>query len=285
MSDWEPEFTVDAAVVRRIAGEPREWRLLASGWDSDAYLADERIVWRVPRRAVGAAALRREALVLESLHGRLPAPVPHVTLADGPDGLPLARHEHIPGAEIASAVRVGARTGESLGVFLRELHGRHWPVMRDPRLPRDPLGRADAAKRIAVAHRRLDDAAALADVGALRPVVDAAAGLAPEIGVLCHGDLHIRHALVDEHGELAGVIDWGDACIGAPAMDLALVTALPTEARDSFERAYGVLDEPTWRFARMLGVMFAASLLAADPEGESGRGARRWMERLARGDR
>jgi hypothetical protein len=35
----------------------------------------------------------------------------------------------------------------------------------------------------------------------------------------------------------------------------------------------------------MLGVMFAASLLAADPEGGSGRAARGWLDRLATDER
>ncbi len=282
MPEWDAEFTIEPAAIHRVAGQPRSWRRLASGWDSDAYLADERIVWRVPRREVGAAALRGEAFVLDALHGRLPAPVPYVTLVDGPDGHPLARHEYVPGTELALQETVAPRFGEALGTFLRELHTRDWPLLRDPRLRRDPFGRADATRRIPVAHRRLDDVAAHLETAPLRAIVDAAAGLRPEIGVLCHGDLHVRHALVDDDGGLAGVIDWGDACVGTPAMDLAVATALPDEARAAFGSAYGPIDEPTVRFARMLGVMFGASLLAADPDGGGGAGARRWLEQLAR---
>ena len=54
-----------------------------------------------------------------------------------------------------------------------------------------------------------------------------------------------------------------------------IVAALVAHAGLPADQALGLR-----RFARMLGVMFAASLLAADPDGASGRGARRWLERL-----
>ena len=38
--------------------------------------------------------------------------------------------------------------------------------------------------------------------------------------VVCHGDLHLRHLLVDAHGAAAAVIDWGDLCRGDPSVDM-----------------------------------------------------------------
>jgi aminoglycoside phosphotransferase (APT) family kinase protein len=39
--------------------------------------------------------------------------------------------------------------------------------------------------------------------------------------VVSHGDLHVRHILVD--GDAAsGVIDWGDVCLADPAVDLSI---------------------------------------------------------------
>jgi aminoglycoside phosphotransferase (APT) family kinase protein len=40
--------------------------------------------------------------------------------------------------------------------------------------------------------------------------------------VLCHGDLHVRHLLVDGDGSAAGVIDWGDLCLADAAVDLSI---------------------------------------------------------------
>jgi aminoglycoside 2''-phosphotransferase len=39
--------------------------------------------------------------------------------------------------------------------------------------------------------------------------------------VLIHRDLGIEHVLLEPGGRLAGVIDWGDAAIGDPAIDFA----------------------------------------------------------------
>lgn len=39
---------------------------------------------------------------------------------------------------------------------------------------------------------------------------------------VCHGDLHVRHLLVDRDGSATGVIDWGDLCLADPAVDLSI---------------------------------------------------------------
>ena len=283
MAEWDADLSVDPEAVRRAAGSPERWRLLGSGWDCDAWLADEAVVWRVPRRAVAENSLRLEAALLPVVAPRLPEEVcvPVPTLLEV-EGLPLlARHELAPGIELAGAPRVGDGVGAALGRFLRALHAPEVLAAAEGIAPVDPLGRADAARRFAVAHRRLDDVASRLDVTKHRAIVDAAADLAPPLDVLCHGDLHIRHLLLGDDGELRSVIDWGDACRGTRALDLLVVTALATPQREAFAREYGPVEEPAWRFARMLGVTIGAALLAADPDGVSGEGGRRWLERLA----
>jgi len=284
MAEWDAEYAIDETALWRAAGSPAHWRRLGTGWDADAWLADGAVVWRVARRRVGADALAREARVMPALAPRLPVPAPVPALVEAP-GLPvLARHALVAGHEPSGAELAGASPafGAALGAFLRALHDPARVAELGDALPRDPLGRADPARRIEMTHRRLADVATLVDVAPLAAIADAAAGPPLAIESVCHGDLHSRHALVDDHGALAGVIDWGDACVGAPAMDFALLTALPPEARAACWRAYG--REPTaaeWRHARLLGVMFGAALLAADVGGASGAVARGWLERLA----
>ena len=77
---------------------------------------------------------------------------------------------------------------------------------------------------------------------------------------LLHGDLHVRHVLVDRD-ELSGVIDWGDVCVGDPAIDLLFVwSVLPPEAREAFFEVYGPIDEPTRLRARVLAIMLSTVL-------------------------
>lgn len=281
MAEWDAEWVVDPDALRRAAGSPHAWQHLASGWDCDAWLADESVIWRVPRRTVGAAALERELALLPVLAPHLPAPVPVPARVEA-EGLPvLARHTLVPGEELALRGAASPALGAALGRFLAALHAPGVLAATRALVPVDPLGRADAARRVAVTRRRLAGVAAMLDVTPLHAIVDDAASLAPPIEVLGHGDLHVRHVLVDERGGLAGVIDWGDACVTARAVDLAIATALPREACEAFVREYGPVGEDTWRFARLVAVMLGASLLAADPAGAGGRGARAWLDEVA----
>jgi aminoglycoside phosphotransferase (APT) family kinase protein len=75
---------------------------------------------------------------------------------------------------------------------------------------------------------------------------------APQERVLVHGDLHFRHLLV-EGRSLTGVIDWGDVCLGAPAMDLQVAWSFfPPAVRPAFLAAYGPVSEDELLRARIL---------------------------------
>jgi aminoglycoside phosphotransferase (APT) family kinase protein len=80
--------------------------------------------------------------------------------------------------------------------------------------------------------------------------------------VLAHGDLHIRHVLV-ERGAITGVIDWGDICLGDPAIDLVLVWMLLRPAsREGFFGAYGRVDDERLLRARVLALFLGVTLAA-----------------------
>jgi aminoglycoside phosphotransferase (APT) family kinase protein len=93
-------------------------------------------------------------------------------------------------------------------------------------------------------------------------VLDAARGLpAPEPSALVHGDLHIRHLLVDERCGPAGVIDWVDICRGDPAIDLPLFwSMLPASGRAEFLDAYGTVTDAQLLRARVLALFLCATL-------------------------
>ena len=90
----------------------------------------------------------------------------------------------------------------------------------------------------------------------------------PERLALVHGDLHLRHAFVDDQ-RLSGVIDWGDVCRSDPAVDLVLVwCALPPPARAAFFDEYGPVEEAGLLRSRVLSLFLCAVLaLHARAEG------------------
>jgi aminoglycoside phosphotransferase (APT) family kinase protein len=257
--EWTAEAIVDAALARRlVAGQFSDFadaplELLSEGWDNTVWRSGN-WVFRFPRRAVVVPGLRREIAVLPGLE--LPLAVPRPELIGEPaHGFPFPWFgaRFLPGREplgLSEAQR--DRLGRPLGECLRALHAQ-----AADGLPADPLGRGDMAKRVP----RLR--AALAEVGEPVPEEIVAAALAlppPAPGGLAHGDLHLRHLLVDEAGAPTAVIDWIDVCRGDPGIDLPLYWCLLTpSARADFRAAYPVTDEQLLR-GRVLALFLCATL-------------------------
>src|SRR3954468_14362555 len=76
-----------------------------------------------------------------------------------------------------------------------------------------------------------------------------------------HGDLHPANLLV-ESDRLCGVIDFGDLCVGDPAVDLVSGWMLfPPPARDVFRQATSV-DDGTWARGRGWALAIGLACLA-----------------------
>jgi aminoglycoside phosphotransferase (APT) family kinase protein len=279
MPIWSPERVVDEALARRLIGDrfpelgEAPMRLLGEGWDSTAWLVGGEWVFRFPRREAVIAGFRRELAALPALAPHLPLPVPvatHRAEASAAFGWPWAGTRFLPGRELAEAApadRDRAGHGRELGRFLRALHDidpASITVAGEP-LPVDPMRRADMPFRVGRAEEQL---AALAALGlwqappALAGVFGGARRLGPGAELaLVHGDLHVRHLLVDAGGELAGVIDWIDVCRADPAIDLPLYWAYLTPAgRAAFHDTYGPVDPERLLRARVLAIFLWGAL-------------------------
>jgi aminoglycoside phosphotransferase (APT) family kinase protein len=111
--------------------------------------------------------------------------------------------------------------------------------------------------------RQIDGASDLIDAGAARPRSQSSSAAPRHTGppVWVHGDLE-GNCLVRD-GRLAGVVDWSCACVGDPAVDVAVVwSPLFTDAsRAAFLEALEV-DDATLARARGSGVQQACGALA-----------------------
>lgn len=270
MPEWDAEVAIDGTLVRALLAEQfpeldaSSARLLGEGWDNSVWVVEERWAFRFPRRAIAIPGVRRELEVLPALAPLLPVPIPEPRFVGVPSddfpwpffGAPL-----LPGHEVADGALTDDARGElgaHLGRFLRALHQAEIEVD----LPVDPNRRADMPFRVERARACLADAAALWPGGErVAEILADAAGLPPSsASALLHGDLHHRHVLVDA-GRLTAVIDWGDACLGDPSIDLQLVwSLLPPEGRASFVEEYGAIDEQRLVRARATAVYFCAML-------------------------
>lgn len=280
MPEWTPDLQVDEPLARRlIVGQFPGMELtslqpFAEGWDNTLWLANGTTVFRFPRREVALDGVRREMAVLPTLAPLLPLPIPFPSLLGVPapdDGYPwpFFGAPLIPGVEAAGAGLADdarAALARPLGEFLRRLHSPEVAsaVAAVAQLPADPWGRADMGTRVGRTRRALGDVQRLRLWSPSDSVIDLLATArmlpTPESIAVVHGDLHFRHLLVDG-GRLSGVIDWGDLCLGSPAMDLQLLWSfLPPEAREEFLDAYGPVSNDDLARARVLAFSLNAVL-------------------------
>jgi len=267
---WAAEHIVKPDLAQRLIEDqftdlrPVQLELLGEGWDNTAYLVNNLIVFRFPRREVAAPLLEVEARVLPRIAPRLPVPVPRPRWVGRPAlyypwsflGYPLLSGRRADLAELDDRQR--RDLARPLGEYLRALHG-----ILPEGLEGDTIGRADPERLIERIGKVLSKGGLLGDPASVLAAAAECAGLRRGTRlVLSHGDLYVRHLLVDDEGHLSGIIDWGDLHKGDPAVDLSVGWSfLPPEARDAFRQAYGPIEDSTWRLARLRALHYGVVLL------------------------
>jgi aminoglycoside phosphotransferase (APT) family kinase protein len=213
-------------------------RGIDSGWDFFLLETDDGILFRFPRNRAAEDQLVREIQLLPELATRLPVPVPRYEWVGRPSPeypYLFAAYRKLRGTPVSEATLApdaAQALARSTGLFLDELH----------RFP------AERARALGV--RYLDGAAWRAEFLRLRTRVRLRAypRLEPDLKdrldaefdrflstphflfppALIHRDLGGDHLLVQPgRGQLVGVIDWGDVCVGDPVYDFTAFTGDP----------------------------------------------------------
>jgi aminoglycoside phosphotransferase (APT) family kinase protein len=272
MPVWDAEVVIDEVLVQALLAEQfpeldgSSARFLGEGWDNSVWVVEESWAFRFPRRAAAVPLVSRELAVLPRIAPLVPVPIPVPSFVGEPGerypwpffGAPL-----LPGREPANAAltdEAREELGAELGRFLRLLHR----IEIDTELPVDPNRRADMSFRVPRARECLAEIRAAGiwrPPARVEPMLEAAFRLPPsDTEVVLHGDLHLRHILVSER-RLSAVIDWGDACMGDPSIDLQLVWCLlPPTGRQRFVEVYGAIGEQRLLRARATALYFCAML-------------------------
>ncbi len=279
MPEWDPEIEIDADAARDLIGgqflelggatiEP-----LGVGWDNVVFRVAGDWAFRFPRRSIAIPGVEREIDVLGRLATHLPLSIPTPRWVGAPSAAypwPWFGARFLSGVELALAGLADddrTEAGAALGEFLRVLHAPRLARLVGTTLPVDPMRRADMGLRAPFARQRIAQAA---EVARFQPPAELDALLSnaerlppsPRTRVV-HGDLHARHVLIDGHGRVSGVIDWGDVCMGDPSIDLSVAYGSFTgAARRALLDAYGPIDGLTELRARVIGTFLAAALLA-----------------------
>jgi len=277
VAEWSAEAVVDETLARRLIGaqapevELSSLELLGEGWDNTVWLAGGAWVFRFPRRRIAVPGIERQLALLPALAPSLPLAIPVPVVVGRPaDGFPwpFSGHRLLPGREPAET---GPTDGERaawaapLGEFLRALHDPGLLELPGAgELPVDFNRRADMQMRGELLRNRLVELAELE----LWEAPSLVAGLIheaeqlgePDALAVVHGDLHLRHVLVDGDRP-TGVIDWDDLCRADPAIDLVPYWShLPAAARPAFLAAYGQATGAQLLRARILSLFLSGTL-------------------------
>jgi len=238
MSDAIARCAVESVTGQRVDAV----RALSSGRSSGAWLANvatEKWIARIPIEDSGRQITYRAESLIGDYLGSRGHRVARWTVVEI-DGVSCSVARHLAGVPAAYGGNWSDEFGIALARILRELHAM--PAQGFGPLANDDtnvLGiSSDPMRGIVDRWRQAQiwpfDGSSLAG----HPVVDQApeigrsvAGLSDEIeaaasglsGVV-HSDLHREHLLVGDDGSLDGVLDFGDAFIGAVAWDFALLS-------------------------------------------------------------
>lgn len=188
---------------------------------------------------------------------------------------PFAGYRRLPGKTACAASLTDEQRSamaKPLATFLRTLHSVPFEELVRAEAPPDMYGRLDLAKRIPQTRQRLEqirENGLLQGTERLDRIIaetevrfgDTKFESGPD-SVLLHGDLYVRHLLVDDVGQLCGVIDWGDVHYGVPANDLMIAHSfLPPGSHEAFREAYGPIDDDTWQLARFRALNHTTAVL------------------------
>ena len=253
------DITAELA-ARLVASQFPEWADLAiypvdvPGWDNITFrLGDDKTV-RLPSAPAYEPQVEKEHRWLPYLAQRLPLPIPQ-PIGKGAPALGFPRrwsiYRWMPGI-VANAQSVSdlERFAQEIGAFLRELHridAEDGPLFGSHSFQRGgPVAFLDAQTREAIdalRHELDRDAALAAWESALKAEWEGPA-------TWVHGDVAGTNLLVDRHGRLSAVLDFGCSAVGDPACDLTIAwTLLRGRSREIFRSTVG-LDDATWARGR-----------------------------------
>jgi aminoglycoside phosphotransferase (APT) family kinase protein/GNAT superfamily N-acetyltransferase len=246
----DQEVRVDEDLVGRLlAGQMPAFADLALtpiepwGTDNAIWRLGDELVVRLPRIHWATGQIDLEAEWLPRLAPHLPIAVPEpVAIGEPGEGYPYrwAVHRWIPGEGAALGI-VAAPVPFALELADAVRGLRAVPTVGAPpaRNRARPLQQYDKATRGAI-----DRASHLIDAAAATAVWEEALAAPPHPGppVWVQGDLE-GNCLVRD-GRLCGIVDWGSACTGDPAVDVQVVWSplFTDDSRRAFLDALGVDD-------------------------------------------
>ena len=201
---------------------------ILGGWSSWTFDLDGTHVVRFPRHDDIAAATRRELALLPELARHVSFAVPEPTQVGTWAGHPFFAYRRISGRGLRAGDASPALFAQ-LRRALAELHS--FPVDRAVHLlgvgPPEQAWRAHYERLVPIVEQHALPVLDIALADRVRRELAAFVEWADEVPTsLVHNDLGLEHWLIDDaSGEVTGIIDFEDATVGDPAVDLVPLRA------------------------------------------------------------
>jgi aminoglycoside phosphotransferase (APT) family kinase protein len=213
------------------------------GTDNAIFRLGEDLVVRLPRIHWAAGDIEKEARWLPWIAPHLPVSVPEPIAVGEPDGdypYRWAVHRWLPGCGAApSLIDDPVAFAYDLVTVIRAL----WELPTAGAPPAHNRARPLSEYEDATL-RYIERVDHLIDASAARSVWHEASSAPPHAGarVWVHGDLEFN-CLV-RNGRLSGIVDWGSACAGDPAVDIQVVWSafFTADSQSAFLSALGIDD-------------------------------------------
>jgi len=212
-----------------------QWSLLGAGQNNIAILANDEWIFRYPLHRDAAKSMELEVAVLRAVHGRLPVSTPNPEIFDEVSGLewhvmacPFIAGRVLDADQISELGSSDlSRLGKDLGRFLTTLHSTPPSLFSSSNL-RDKDGPQRWVRFTEDVRNFLKPRITSSDWNRsnrkLKESVEKISRFQYE-PVLRHGDFEFGNYVFDDRTRLAGVIDFGSAGLGDPAVDVAAVIA------------------------------------------------------------
>jgi aminoglycoside phosphotransferase (APT) family kinase protein len=209
----------DRLIAEALGRNPKRMLEIDDGYDFEVTIVDDEWVFRFPRRSGVEKALELEIDLLPALAPALPVDIPSFEH--------VSRNPLFVGYRLIRGQPLVNEDADGTRAFLEALH-----AFDVSRLPVERLDWVESYREQCAEFERLvlpfldKDRRAQSKrlFGEVETLVDFES-------VLVHADLGPEHLLVRDD-RLAGVIDWGDARLGDPALDYAWLLNGPFEAWD-----------------------------------------------------
>lgn len=268
---WEPQQIIEPLLALQLIREQfpelsaKNIRLLGAGWDNTAFIIDEELIFRFPRREIALPLLEAEWCALPKLASRLPVLIPIPQWKGSPTSnfpWPFIGYRLIPGFTACYANLLEnerAALAEPIAQFLALLHATPKSEFSECPIPENNQSRIDGSLLTTKIEKNFEELSLLGLLENRKELEFIVQNLqhfrTPVNSFLVHGDFYVRHLLIDQKHTLVGVIDWGDIHWGDPAIDLAIAHSfLPAQAHQSFIKAYGDISEETWALAKLRAI-------------------------------